>query len=268
MKKIILPYIILSMLLCSCSSTYYYATLGSTDPRLEKVENGDFLYQNDSLWIAHCFSGEDAPIQITVFNKLDVPLYVDWGRSALILNDIAYAYSDGATTHFEESESTSYDWWFGSTQTNTITMATTVLPQNISFIPPQTMISHQALRLSAQFDEINKKSYTKGRLATKNGETVEIQRINYDYENSPLHFDSFITVYTSPQKPQAYQSDFYATHLIKTSVKPQDLPADMGDRGDVFYQCKRPNNVGWHILGATAIVAGTVTLDVLISNDY
>ena len=68
----------------SCQSTYFFSSLKTTDRYMEKVENGDFLLENDSLWIAYCFKGENAPIRITVFNKMTKPLYVDWAQSALV----------------------------------------------------------------------------------------------------------------------------------------------------------------------------------------
>ncbi|MDU1889887.1 MAG: hypothetical protein E6767_04290 [Dysgonomonas sp.] len=70
--------IILSVLfLSSCGSTYFYSTLNTSNEYVEKVDNGDFLLETDSLWIAYCYNGESAPVRITVFNKLDRPLYVD-----------------------------------------------------------------------------------------------------------------------------------------------------------------------------------------------
>lgn len=263
MKKYILNSVLaitFSLFVTSCSSTYFYTTLNSTSPELEKVDNGDFLFQNDSLWIAHCFKGEDAPIQITVFNKLDVPLYVDWNRSSLILNDVAYTYNTGkasSNTYVERG----YDY------VHETTVNSTQFPKHVTFVPPKTMVTHHPLRIAAQFDEISKKNYEKGKLGTKDGQTVNIKRINYDYDSSPLHFTSYITVYYEPDKLQSYELDFHVTNLIRTNVKPDNLPADMADRGDFFYQQKRPNNTGWYILADVALVTGAVALDVLLYGD-
>ncbi len=94
MKHII--YILTAVLLSSCSSTFYYSSLNTANEYVEKVDNGDFLIETDSLWIAYCFKGPGAPMQITVFNKLDEPLYVDWERSALIIDDKAFSYAEAA----------------------------------------------------------------------------------------------------------------------------------------------------------------------------
>lgn len=149
-----------------------------------------------------------------------------------------------------------------------MTSGTIEMPKDVTFIPPKTVITHNTLRLSARFDEISNKEYLSGKLGTKGGESLNIKRISYDIESSPLHFGSYITVYATPDKPQAYRSNFYVNHLIKTKVKPEDLPADMADRGDMFYQCKRPNNTGWEVLGSIGIMAGVAAVDVLIWKDH
>ena len=41
------------------------------------------------------FNGINAPINITIQNKLQVPVYIDWQRSALIVNDKAISYVPG-----------------------------------------------------------------------------------------------------------------------------------------------------------------------------
>ena len=260
---------ITSLLFTSCSSTYYYSTLNTLNEDVVKVDNGDFLFENDSLWIAHCFKGEDAPIQITVFNKLDVPLFVDWNRSSLILNNIAHPYNDGRVTYVGNTEGVAHEDIFfnGVYHTYSSLEATMHTPQHVSFIPPKTMVTHSTLRLAARFDEIKDKEYVKARLGTTQNEVVEMKRIGYNEQNTPLRFASYLTIYAKPENVQAYNTHFYVTNLMKTQVKPEHLPADMADRGDTFYQQKRPNNTGWHILAGTALVAGSIAIDVWVSND-
>lgn len=267
MKKLALTLASMALMMSSCSSTYFYSTLETTNYDVEKVENGDFLYENDSLWIAHCFKGEDAPIQITVFNKLDVPLYVDWNRSALILNNVAHSYVTGNTQIISSTESTTYHYPWGTSDTRSTTQGTMITPKNVSMIPPQTMITEKTLRLAAQFDEIAKNKYTKGKLGTKDGMVAPIDRIKFEQDNTPVRFGSYVSVYTKPEDLTGYRMDFYVTNLIKTKVSPNDLPNDMADRGDTFYQHIRPNNTGWEILAGTAIMAGAVAVEVLVHKE-
>ena len=261
--------ILLSLLLfSSCASTFFYTKVDTETPLLEKVENGDFLYENDSLWIAYSFRGEDAPIEITVGNKLDEPLYVDWDRSVLILDGTAYSYNTGKIESSLISSSVSYrDWIWGNEIARGVIEGTSTIPKHISFIPPKTMINHSSLRLAARFDEIGKENYSNGKLVNSRGDVSKIKRINYDVEDSPLRFSSYLTIYNSKNEPIIYTSDFYISTLLKTQIKPEDLPDDMAERGDVFYQYKKANNTGWHILGSIAIVTTSVALDVMLYGD-
>ena len=63
--------------LSSCSS-YYYSTLASNDRSGRYDVNKDFVIDNDSVCIIYNFHGEDGPVLVTVQNKMDEPLFVDW----------------------------------------------------------------------------------------------------------------------------------------------------------------------------------------------
>lgn len=267
MKKGIINILLVASILItpSCTATYFYSTLNVEEPNVEKVDNGDFFFENDSVWIAHSFKGEDAPILISVYNKLDVPMYVDWSKSALILDGIAYPYATSKAHQSGVGESVTYGDITAYTQT--IYNGTIDLPKHIDFIPPKTRVVHQGLRLAAKFDEISDSKYNKVKMVDSKNQLNNVKRIKFDYTNSPLHFGSYITVFTAPGKLQAYRSNFYVTHLIKTKISPGDLPNDMAERGDTFYQCIRPDNSGWYVLGTVGLVVGATAVDILIHKD-
>lgn len=263
MKKGLINILLVASILItpSCTATYFYSSLNVEETDVEKVDNGDFFFENDSVWIAHSFKGEDAPIQITVFNKLDIPLYVDWSKSALILDNIPYPYSKNESYQLEISEKTGY-YSKTTTTSNTISRG-----KHVSFIPPKTMVTHQTLRLSAKFDEINDNKYQKAKMLSQNQQMMDVKYMNFEHHNTPLRFGSYITVYTAPENAQAYRSNFYVTRVIKTKAKPDKLPNDMADRGDMFYQCVRPDNSGWYVLGTVGVVVGATAVDILIHKD-
>lgn len=259
-------HILLSLLLfSSCSSTYFYSTINTSNEYLEKVENGDFLLETDSLWIAYCYKGESAPIQITVYNKLDRPLCVDWQRSALIINDIAYSYTGSKINVEGGTESYNYDFGYSSGNFS----GTADMPRHLSFIPPKTMISHVPLRLNVNFEGIDKKSYRNSQMGDKHYNAIKVKRIDFDENNSPIHFKSYLTIYEKPEKPMVFENTFFISNLIKASgLSPKDLPNEIVDRGDLFYVTKPANNTFWEVFGVTAVVAGVVALDIAVdSND-
>lgn len=254
-------YLFAILLTCtSCSSTFFYSSLNTSNDYVEKVENGDFLLETDSLWIAYCFKGNGAPIQITVFNKLDVPLYVDWGKSALIINDMAMTYAGKEMKYSEE--------WYEYGRDISVSSA-----DNITFIPPNTMISETPLYLSPNFEHINKKAYRKSRMGTHYKESVTVQRIDYIEEDSPLKFKSYLTIYAQPEKPMTFKQDFYIANIIKaTGLKPAELAGNMAERGDFLYVEKPANNTALYTTLTVVTVTGLAVVGLLYgdpnNNDY
>ncbi|MFV0536117.1 MAG: hypothetical protein ACK5M3_01950 [Dysgonomonas sp.] len=242
------------LILTSCSSTYFYATLDTTNDYVEKVENGDFLLETDSLWIAYCFKGENAPVQITAFNKTNEPLYIDWSRSALIVDNMAITYSGEKMNYSEE--------WFDSESVARRNVSVAV-SDNITFIPPQSMISEVPLYLSSNFEQINKKDYKNGYIGNRLNQSVSIKRIDFEEDITPLKFRSCLTIYAQPEKPMVFTQDFYLKNLIKASgLSPNDLANNMADRGDFFYTIKPANNNALYTTLGIIAVAGLVVVGV------
>lgn len=237
-------YFVLSVVIIfftSCSPTYFFATLDTSNEYVEKVENGDFLFETDTLWIAYCFKGENAPVQITAFNKTDEPLYIDWSRSALIIDNMAMTYAGEKFKYSEE--------WFDSesvAQRNT----SVSVSDNTTFIPPKSMVSEIPLYLSPNFEHIDKKEYKNVYMVNKLNQPLQVGRVNFEEDNTPLKFRSYLTVYSQPDKPMVFSQDFYLQNIIKTSsLRPNDFGDNLIDRGDLFYTVKPANNNGWYALG-------------------
>ena len=81
---------LVACVLVSCS-TYQVNVLSSTNTTKDD-KTGVFNFENDSVKITYSFYGNNAPVSIQVFNKLDKPLYIDWQRSAAIIGDNAVSY--------------------------------------------------------------------------------------------------------------------------------------------------------------------------------
>ena len=61
----------------SCKSSVQVYETKSTNT---SVENGLSVYENDSLKITYSFWAENGLITFAIYNKLNVPLYVDWKK--------------------------------------------------------------------------------------------------------------------------------------------------------------------------------------------
>ncbi|MBB4037832.1 hypothetical protein GGR21_003753 [Dysgonomonas hofstadii] len=260
MKHII--YILTAVLLSSCSSTFYYSSLNTANEYVEKVDNGDFLIETDSLWIAYCFKGPGAPMQITVFNKLDEPLYVDWERSALIIDDKAFSYAEAAgsfTWNNYNPDGTVYS----PDSTYTFDDEIRMMSDHISFIPPKAMISEIPLSLDPTFKHLDKKLYRNATMADKYQEVVKTQRADFSMSDSPLRFSSYITVYAQPDEPMVFEQDFYLASLFKTGIRPGNMAGDMINRGDLFYVEQPANNNALYTTLGIVAASGLIVLGAL-----
>lgn len=263
MKKLFLLTLI-PFILSSCASTYFFSFLNTESPQTNKIENGDFVYENDTLWIAHSFNGENAPINITVYNKLNVPIYVDWGRSALIIQDQAISFM-GNVAHFEGNSTVYPDGYNAySDITGKLNM-----PNSTTFIPPRTKVSNSNLSLNFGLQSMEKQPYRSASMGNKYNEKTSVKRADYTSENAPFKFTSYLTVYVDPNKPTSYEQDFYVSSLIKTNaISPKELPGDMSQRGDIFYIEKPADNTGWAVLVGATIIAGAAVLDAKTGDKY
>lgn len=275
----------LGVLLCmsSCSS-YYYSVLESNDEIGGKNEDKDFVIENDSVCISYCFYGEGAPVTITVYNKMDEPLFIDWQRSALILDDVATSYYQEKAPIQGETESTysggTYKWDRSYNITHRYSDGSfageIALPKGISFIPPRSKVESTPLRLTNfPFDRIPKEAYTKHKLAKLNSNVVNVRIKRFTEENSPLAFRSYLSLYTSNSENgrknySSYESHFYVAQLIKTgNVSPASFAAGKEQAGDFFYVHKSKGAKVGLIVGAVAIgAAGIVIESTLMPDSY
>lgn len=226
--------IILILLLSSCSTTYYYSTLSTKDGYVQKVENGDFLVETDALWIAYCFKGEGAPVQITIFNKMQWPLFVKWSQSALTINGELFPYTGVETSLYEgEGNTSKVDYEYG-VKNGYIEMSDTV-----STIPPNTMLSNIPIYLNADLSKLEGVKYRGAKMENKQGVLKTIKNADFEEGDSPLRFTSSLVIYTSKEKPISLEQTFFISNLINTTkIKPENISEALSDKGNVFHYVK------------------------------
>lgn len=274
----------MSMLFClSGCSSYYYSTLSSNDQYGGSDENNDFVQENDSVRISYCFYGENAPISISIYNKLEQPLFVDWQRSALIIDDVATSYYQGQVAIQGQTESStssgSYRWnrrysSSGSYSQGAFT-GEVQLPRGVEFIPPHSKVEASSLCLNnLSFDKIPKNEFAKQQFAKANSEVVQLRVKQYTEEDSPLFFRSYLSLYTVGQKEQdvryfSFERSFYISELIKAgSLSPQNFVSGQRQDGNFFYVHKTKGAEAGLIIGAIAIGTAGIVLESALEPTY
>lgn len=269
----------ISLLLLPGCSSYYYSLLSSNDGKSSLSEDRDFVFENDTVRISYCFYGENAPLAITIFNKLNEPLFVDWTRSALVIDDVATSYySDTAPIQGNtqsSAEGYSYQWnkrfEISSSDSQGAFSGEITWPQGVTFIPPKSKIGKAPLHLTNLcFDQIPKEAYRKGKFTKLDGSIVTIHTKDFTEEDSPLRLRSYLTLYThTPEgkigKTLPFEQSFYMCQLIKTgNVPPQNFEGGQRQAGDFFYVHNVKGTNAGLILGAVAIGTVVVALDAAV----
>lgn len=257
--------------LSACSS-YYYSTLRSDDGTGIRDEAGDFVQENDTVRISYSFNGEDAPISITVQNKSEVPLFVDWTRSSLIIDETATSYYDTNMPVSGSTESQSVAMGDGYHDSEGSFDGHLSVPKGIDFIPPRSRVERAPLRLSAfTFDEIPKEAYVVEQMKVASGSTVKVRSKTFTEADSPLRFRSYLTLYAgdlqgTARKTMVFERQFYVSRLLKTgNVPPDRLEEGQRRSGDLFYvHKKKGGKLGGILMGSIAVGATAGAVSVVI----
>ncbi|MCD7914999.1 MAG: hypothetical protein LUG96_06860 [Tannerellaceae bacterium] len=264
----------------SCSK-YYYSTVSSNAPEVLRNEMGDFVEEDDSVSIVYSFFGEDLPIHITVYNKTDQPMFVDWRQSALIVEDEAanYISNDMQVRGGTYGKTYSYKDYLMPGAIGEETYGEydddLCIPAYVTFIPPQSRIGHVPITLANfSFDKIPNDKFTKQSLAVSLVDTKVVKMIHFEETNSPLRFRSYLSLYTvgpdgKRNQTFRYQQRFYLSRLVKAGgLSPNRIPDYTAQRGDFFYiRNVKGRNAGiW--AGVIAICMAGVVIEAAVGGGY
>lgn len=226
--------------LSSCSR-YYVSTLES--PNTTKVDStGVFKFENDSLAVTYNFHGEQAPISIEFYNKLNEPLYVNWKQSALIVGDKATSYSGDQITLSGNISGRALESYYMPQYTyqESKLEGTASLPPTVSFIPPKSRITKLTLKLTGvDYKAIADSIYKKKLITMTDGYSLRVREADFKYANSPLTFKSYLTLYTMHENtPKSFslQQEFYVSNVTKSSINPKSMLHVDNKPGNVFYE--------------------------------
>lgn len=237
MKRLNLFLLLICMFFCSCSSLSYLSTIKSSTQGVEQGEIGEFIVDNDSLQIIYNFNGINAPIHVEVYNKLSKPLYVDWNRSAIVINGTATNYIGKTTKIYGRATGSTYgteNYSWG--RANFVGNVDLAVP--ISIIPPKSRIKETHLSLKVKFQNIDTKQFTRTKIGLSGGsEYARAEQASFSENDMPFAFQSFLTLQYEGEGYFHYDNDFYVEKLIilKDRVGYGELPNNIKNRADYFY---------------------------------
>lgn len=221
--------ITLTLIVLNSCSTYYGSTMNTKNPYTIKNEYGEFVVEGDSLDIIYNFYGENAPIAVGVFNKMSKPIYINWRKSGIMIDDVPSTYQEPNAGKAENNERIIN---FGSFFED---------PDGLGYVKPYSRLNKQILELTSfNFHTIEDSLFHKWNTeADSRGENKKYNTIRYIETNSPIYLRTFLTVYEDSKKASDaffYEIDFYMSELIKIRGTSLDgIEAYRNWRGDFFY---------------------------------
>ena len=240
MKTSILFFVAATLFATGC--TYQYATVSSN---MNQPDHSGFVTENDSVRITYKFTGRNCPVQITVYNKSDKPLYIDWKKSAVIVDMKSYTYWRDEAVFNAESKSSQVRWSdVFSTTTTTTTSGTITRPESLIFIPPHagidaSMVSIKQDPFKFGPDETPEKVDLKKTSAVTYYGTIRY----FDEQHTPFRYRSYLTLsYEDTFKNSfAYENAFWVSEIMQTTASPKTIP-DRGMAANTFHIGYFPTN--------------------------
>lgn len=260
MEKPLLLYGML-LLLASCTR-YQYATVSSSNTTLN--EQHEFVAENDTLLIRYNFLGQNAPVYLYIENKLNVPVYIDWRQSALIVNNKAISYMPSEMPITGDISAVS--WHAGNSSlgyTNGTISASASLPKSTDFIPPHAHIKKHPLSVTNRMVKgLPDSSIHRIKMPVSNGGFYNIKRATFSEASSPVRFRSYLTVAVGEAggRPVAYEHNFYVTELLTTRLSPHQFGYNEQNQGNRYYIKERTGfgktATGFGVIAGMAVITG------------
>jgi hypothetical protein len=154
----------------------------------------EYICENDTILIRYNFNGENFPVTVSIFNKLQKPLYLDWSRTVIIYNN------EEVKDAFNGNESTSY-------------------------IAPQSTITVSSRMLQNHFFEIlPSDSLYKTKISTVDGNKM-VKTVSFKSNTTPVYFRSIVTLSTLKDMSDAFyfENPFWIADIYQTSTQPSSL---------------------------------------------
>ena len=207
-------------LLSSCTPNIQVITLRGSN--VEPVEEG-LVLDNDTLTLRYNFASERGRMHLSIVNKLNQPLYIDWKRSSFIIGQDKIDYwrdvSDVQLSGSSSSYATLYNRYTTGYMNGQISR-----DDAVGFIPPQTKLEKQqfvivpngTIKLPGDFTIEQEKANWVDRK-----KPVDVKMYTYDDDKSPLTFRNYLTLSTDKDFKTEFHIDtkFWASDV---KVLPRD----------------------------------------------
>lgn len=242
MKKNLPFLMMLGLALLSSCASYQISTISAQN---ENQNSDPFTFENDSVKIVYDFKGYNAPLTVSIQNKLNQPLYVDWNKSMLVFDDNSISLS-GADIQIKGNLSgTIYNYGSIGSSINQNADLSASKPLNVDYIIPKATIKRQTIYVANEMiRNVSDKFLGYSYIISPDGSgATKVPTATFNQENSPLRFKAYITLYTANDEMQikksiTYNKSFYVSDIKNVNTKPSAITYYSEADKNVFYTRK------------------------------
>jgi len=218
--------LLLVIILIGCNKRYIQVVETQTTNTEHSHEY--YIYENDSLKVTYAFWANKGILSFTVFNKLEIPIYIDWKKSSFISNSFKFDYwvdeERGITASYYGS------YFYNGPQVAPgytvgggvgVGSSSKVKIERITFIPPQSnYYRSQFYLLPISYYKIDtKETPKKVPFNGKPKKETSIYEVDFAIEGSPLVFRNFIAFSLS----ESFDNEFYVDNeFFISNIKEMD----------------------------------------------
>ena len=180
---------------CSPKLAHLYETKAMSSSR-----NQENSFENDSVRIIYSFWSESGSYSFSVYNKLNIPLYIDWKKSSLVKNnDRPNYWSDEILTKSSSKRGSVYSYFGYSLLSSESGFSSSIKPEQVTFIALKSTVYKIQFALHAKSDRKLPKAVSIINVDRSDNpkKKTKISFINYDEKSTPLFFRNFMTLSTS-----------------------------------------------------------------------
>lgn len=206
MKKFLLiPSVIVAIFFFSCSPklAHLYETKA-----MSGLRNQESSFENDTVKIVYSFWSENGSYSFSVYNKLNIPLYIDWKKSSLVKNNDKLNYwSDEILTKSSSKRNSAYSYYGYSLLSSESGFSSSIKPEQVTFIAPKSTVYKIQFALHSKSDPKLPETASIINVVSSDNpkKKAKISFIDYDEKNAPLFFRNFMTLSTSDK----FEKEFY-----------------------------------------------------------
>ncbi len=182
------------LLVVSCTYTFQVATIKGN---YKQDDSKSYVIENDTVRIKYSFKGDNCPIIIEVYNKLNIPVYIDWSKSAFIQENKRFPYWIDESQISANADRITYS--------NSIINGSIYKNDRVSFLPPVTLIC--ITPLTAINDKIN--------ISAPYYQTVKV----YGDDNIMSNYKGFLHTFQENDSPFKFRS-FLTLSTVESFVSP------------------------------------------------